>query len=141
MHSRPCLRRREREEEAHREAERQRRVALLKEARAWRRATLLREYVAAVRAESACGGQARDSRVEEWAAWALGVAGEMDPIGKEGRHRSSERDRVTTFRSKSVSFAETVARARSVMRQGSLRCGIRAHLPVHGTLRSKWGRT
>ena len=69
-----------REEEARREAERKRRVALLKEARAWRWAALLREYVAAVRVASASGGETAESGVEDWAAWALGVAGEMDPV-------------------------------------------------------------
>ncbi len=72
--------RQEREEEARREAERQKRVSLLKEVRAWRRATLLREYVAAVRAASACGVETTDSHAPEWAAWALGVAAGLDPL-------------------------------------------------------------
>ena len=46
------------------------------------RAILLREYVAAVRAASASDGETTGSGVEDWAAWALGVAGEMDPVGR-----------------------------------------------------------
>ena len=42
----------------------------------------MREYVAAVRAASASDGETADSGVEDWAAWALGVAGEMDPVGR-----------------------------------------------------------
>ena len=36
---------------------------------------------AAVRAASAGDGETADSGVEDWAAWALGVAGEIDPVG------------------------------------------------------------
>jgi hypothetical protein len=78
-----------REDEARREAERQRRVSLVKEARAWRRANQLREYVAAVQAAAARDGEATGSGVEDWAAWALGVAGEMDPLGRPVDARGS----------------------------------------------------
>jgi hypothetical protein len=70
-----------RQEEARREAERRKRVALFKEAKAWRRATLLREYVAAVKADAELRGEEAAPRLVDWAAWALGVAGEMDPVG------------------------------------------------------------
>jgi len=46
------------------------------------RAILLREYVAAVRAASASDGETTGSGVEDWAAWALGVAGEIDPVAR-----------------------------------------------------------
>jgi hypothetical protein len=69
-----------REEEARRAAERQRRVALLKEAKAWRRANELRAYVAAVKADAELRGEEAAPRLVDWAAWALGVAGEMDPV-------------------------------------------------------------
>jgi hypothetical protein len=68
------------EEEARREAERQRRVSLLKEARAWRRAGLLREYVTAVQAQASGQGEAAVSRITEWANWALAVADDVDPL-------------------------------------------------------------
>lgn len=71
-----------REEEARREAERQRRVSLVKEARAWRRANQLREYVAAVQTEAALRDETAEAGLSEWTAWALAVAGEMDPVGR-----------------------------------------------------------
>jgi len=70
------------EEEARQAAERQRRVALIKEAKAWRRASLLREYVAAVQAEAALSSEKAEAGLSEWTTWALGVAGEMDPVGR-----------------------------------------------------------
>ena len=69
----------EREEAAKREAERKRRAALLEEVAAWRRANEIRAYVAAVKEATALRG---DEAVADWVEWALGVAGEMDPVGQ-----------------------------------------------------------
>ena len=44
------------------------------------RASLLREYVAAVKADAELRGEELAPRLVDWAAWALGVAGEMDPV-------------------------------------------------------------
>jgi len=71
-----------REEEARREAERQRRAALTQEVGEWRQAMEVRAYVAAVRAEAALRGDNAESSLSEWAAWALGVAREMDPVAR-----------------------------------------------------------
>jgi hypothetical protein len=67
--------------EEERQAELARKVALRAQAAAWREAALLRDYVAAVRAAVAEGNNVvPPDRVEEWAAWALDHADEIDPI-------------------------------------------------------------
>jgi hypothetical protein len=71
----------EREEAARREAERQRREALVGEVAAWRRAAEIRAYVAAVRAEAEKSGGEVGPELGEWMGWAMGVAGQMDPVG------------------------------------------------------------
>jgi hypothetical protein len=45
-----------------------------------RRASLLREYVAAVQAQAGGQGEAAVSRITEWANWALAVADDVDPL-------------------------------------------------------------
>ena len=54
-------------------------MALLKEVAAWRRANEIRAYVGAVKEAAALRG---DEAVADWVEWALGVAGEMDPVGQ-----------------------------------------------------------
>ena len=79
-------RRREDEERARqlekqRQAEIARKTALRGQAASWREAALLREYVAAVRVAAARGRNVVPAdRLEEWAAWALEHADEIDPI-------------------------------------------------------------
>jgi len=73
--------RREREVAAKREAERKRREALVAEVAAWRRANEIRAYVEAVRTEIERSGGAMSAEFVAWNEWALGVAGEMDPVG------------------------------------------------------------
>ena len=77
--------RREREEAAKREAERQRRESLVGEVTAWRRAAEIRAYVEAVRAEVEKSGTGESEEFREWERWAMGVAGEMDPVGRRER--------------------------------------------------------
>jgi hypothetical protein len=72
----------EREAAARREAEQKRRDALLEEVAAWRRANEIRAYVAAVKEATALRG---DEAVADWVEWALGVAGEVDPVGQRVR--------------------------------------------------------
>jgi len=74
-----------RETAARREEEKWRRAALVQEVAAWRQANEIRAFVGAVSAEAACGGETTDSGVEEWAAWPLGVAAQMDPVGQRVR--------------------------------------------------------
>ncbi len=51
------------------------------QAASWREAALLRDYVAAVRVAVAEGRNVLPSdRLEEWAAWALNHADEIEPI-------------------------------------------------------------
>ncbi|GEJ56674.1 hypothetical protein AMYX_14150 [Anaeromyxobacter diazotrophicus] len=72
--------RREAEARERREQEEARRGELLTDARAWREASLLREYAAAVL-------QARgadDDGQQRWATWARSVADEMDPLTRCG---------------------------------------------------------
>jgi hypothetical protein len=73
--------RREREEAARREAERQRREALVGEVTAWRRAAEIRAYVEAVRAEAEKSRGEVGPELGEWVSWAIGVAGETNPVG------------------------------------------------------------
>jgi hypothetical protein len=73
------------EEEWAREEERKRREQLVDDVAAWRRAAEIRAYVAAVRLAAAQRGHASVPTVEEWAAWALSVADEGDPVpGRAG---------------------------------------------------------
>lgn len=82
--------RRQRQEEADRaraleevrESERRRRRALLQEARAWRTATLIRDYVSHVENEPFVSGS-QPSKSEDWRRWARAVADEMDPTVRE----------------------------------------------------------
>jgi hypothetical protein len=72
--------RRETEERERREREKARRAELLADAHAWREASLLRGYAAAVL-------QARgpeDEPQQRWATWARSVADEMDPLTRSG---------------------------------------------------------
>jgi hypothetical protein len=72
--------RRETEERERREREKARRAELLADAHAWREASLLRGYAAAVL-------QARgpeDEAQQRWATWARSVADEMDPLTRSG---------------------------------------------------------
>jgi hypothetical protein len=76
------------EEERRREVERlarlerERRAALVSEAETWRRAAEIRAYVGVVQVSVESVDEAARARIEEWARWAIGVAEEMDPIGK-----------------------------------------------------------
>jgi hypothetical protein len=69
----------EREAAARLEEERKRRAALVAEVAAWRQASEIRAYVAAVRAEAE-GRGAVTAEFVAWERWALGVAGEIDPM-------------------------------------------------------------
>lgn len=72
--------RRETEERERREREKASRAELLADAQAWREASLLRDYAAAVL-------QARgpdDEAQQRWATWARSVADEMDPLTRSG---------------------------------------------------------
>ncbi len=79
--------RRQREEEerrrqeiaAAREAERRRRYRLLKEARNWETAKLLRAYIAHV---ERLPSEEAGPRNAEWRSWAKGVVDDLDPQGK-----------------------------------------------------------
>jgi hypothetical protein len=73
----------EREEAAKREAERKRRAALLEETAAWRRANEIRAYLAEVRSELEKRGGEESAESRAWVEWALGVAGEMDPLSEK----------------------------------------------------------
>jgi hypothetical protein len=66
-----------REAAARREEEKRRRAALVQEVAAWRQANEIRAYVGAVKEAAALRG---DEAVADWVEWALGVAGEMDPV-------------------------------------------------------------
>ena len=72
--------RRETEERERRERDEARRAELLADARAWREASLLRDY--AVAALQARGPD--DEAQQRWATWARSVADEMDPLTRGG---------------------------------------------------------
>lgn len=79
------LRRAREEEERRLEAERQaelaRKLGLRQRANAWRAATHIREYVAAVQDAAAKGGfSVEPPTIEEWSNWALAHADEVDPL-------------------------------------------------------------
>lgn len=63
-----------------RTAERKRRADLVAEAGAWRQASLIRVYVAAVRTQAKARGEEAVAKVEEWVEWALHVADTGDPL-------------------------------------------------------------
>jgi hypothetical protein len=67
--------RRETEERERREREKARRAELLADARAWREASLLRDYAAAV-----LQARGADDEAQQWGTWARSVADEMDPL-------------------------------------------------------------
>jgi hypothetical protein len=78
--------RRETEERERREREKARRAELVADAHAWREASLLRDYAAAVL-------QARgpeDEAQQRWATWARSVADEMDPLTRSGSAQEGE---------------------------------------------------
>ncbi|ACL64509.1 hypothetical protein A2cp1_1164 [Anaeromyxobacter dehalogenans 2CP-1] len=78
--------RQETEERQRREREKARRAELLADARAWREASLLRDYTAAVL-------QARgpdDEAQQRWATWARSVANEMDPLTRNGSEQEGD---------------------------------------------------
>jgi hypothetical protein len=58
------------------ERERRRKTALLVEAKKWRDATLIREYVSY---KTTISGSVKTPELEEWASWALRAAHELDP--------------------------------------------------------------
>jgi hypothetical protein len=61
------------------------REQLIEEVAAWRQAAEIRAYVGAVRMAAAQKANAAVPTVEEWAAWALRVAEEGDPVvGRAG---------------------------------------------------------
>jgi hypothetical protein len=69
------------EEERIRARERKRREQLIEEVAAWRQAGEIRAYVGAVRLAAAQRGNASVLTLDEWAAWAIGVAQQLDPVG------------------------------------------------------------
>ena len=69
---------RRRAELARKEAERRRREALVAEARAWKTARLIREYVN-YRNHAEPGNRSENTPDAEWTAWALKVADDLDP--------------------------------------------------------------
>jgi hypothetical protein len=78
--------RRETEERERREREKASRAELLADAHAWREASLLRDYAAAVL-------QARgpdDEAQQRWATWARSVADEMDPLTRSDSVKDGE---------------------------------------------------
>jgi hypothetical protein len=78
--------RRETEERERREREKASRAELLADAHAWREASLLRDYAAAVL-------QARgpdDVAQQRWATWARSVADEMDPLTRSDSVKDGE---------------------------------------------------
>lgn len=68
---------RRREEEAAKERERRQRNALVVEAKQWRTAQLIRDYVAQVMSLSGCPNSEISER---WKKWAMKVADELDPL-------------------------------------------------------------
>ena len=76
------------EEERIREWERKRREELIGELASWRQAAEIRAYVAAVRAATEKRG-ALSAEGLAWEEWAMGVAGEIDPVGSRFQARSA----------------------------------------------------
>lgn len=76
------------EEERIREWERKRREELIGELASWRQAAEIRAYVAAVRAAAEKRG-ALSAEGLAWEEWAMGVAGEIDPVGSRFQARSA----------------------------------------------------
>lgn len=85
------------EEERIRGEERERRELLLQEVVAWRRAAEIRAYVAAVRVEAEIRG-ALSAESLSWEAWAMAVAGELDPVVARARCGGEDRDEEDMLR-------------------------------------------
>jgi hypothetical protein len=70
-----------REESVARDKQREKRekTALLVEAKRWRDAALIREYV---NHKVSSRGPAKTSELEKWEAWAMNVADELDPLNR-----------------------------------------------------------